>query len=126
MGPREPAIDELAAAELEGALAPIERVIRPGVLRTGLVPAPFPLDFEIRSQPELRVLVRDDLRAGLAQTLVGTRVVPVPMRIEQRGGRLTGVLGDRLQQIAGTLRDAAVDHHQTVRTVDDDDVAAGA
>ena len=51
----------------------------------------------------------------------------MPIGVEQRLNALAaGALGDRLEQIRGSLPQTAVDHHQTVGSGDHHDVAAGA
>ncbi len=109
--PRQPAVVQLQVAELQRLRPLVEGLVRPRDLRTRLVVAVLPCHREIRAQPQLRVLLGDDLRAGLAEAFVGTGVVPVPVRVEERAGlRTLRKLADRAQEVARTLGGAAIDH----------------
>ena len=105
----------------------VERLRRQRGSRTRFVPTVLPVDVEIRTEPELRVLVRDDLRAGLREFLVRAGVIPVPVRVEQRvDAALVGQLVHDFHQLCRAFRRAAIHEQHAFRTGERDDVAARA
>ena len=84
----------------------------------------LPLEEDVVGQVLLRVLVRDDLRAGLSEQLVRTGVLRVPVGVEQKADRLTGgEFGNSRGQVRRVLPKTAVYHRNAVIAGDDNDVA---
>ena len=71
---------------------------------------------DVLLQPEPRVLVRNDRRAGLAQPLVRAGLLGMPMRIEERVNRTAaGQAGDALSSARRKPRGSAIDEQHAAR-----------
>ena len=91
-----------AGVELAGR---VEGLVRLRDLRQALEALPVPGPGDVGRQPQPRVLVRDDRRAGLAQPLVRAGLLGVPVRVEDRVNRTAaGQAGDGFHQRIGSAR----------------------
>src|SRR5204863_135905 len=124
---RQVAVVDLAAGELERALAVRHlgwsrglgqrRDTLETVLRDHLV--------DLAAQHHPGLLVREDRAAGAADELVRTRLLAVPMRVDQQADSIVARRGvDRAQQRVGARGRAAVDHQRAVVAVHREHVAA--
>ena len=78
---------------------------------------------DIRRQPQPRVLMGDDRRAGLAQAIVRTSLLVVPMRIEERvNPAAPGQAGENFHQGIGGARRSSIDKQDAVSTGLRDDI----
>ncbi len=60
----------------------------------------LPAEVDLRAQPQLRVLRRNDFSAGFAESFVGAGVFGMPVRVEQRlHGTPARLLRDELQEL---------------------------
>src|SRR2546429_9951736 len=78
---------------------------------------------DIRRQPQPRVLMGNDRRAGLAQPLVRTGLLGVPMGIEERvNSAAPGQAGESFHQSIGSARRSSIDEQDAVSTGLRDDI----
>ncbi len=102
-------------------VARVERLGHVGRGRqSGLVTVLVRAHVVVGREPGARLLVRDDRRAGGAESRVAADLVAVPVRVEQRPHAAgSGQVGQRRAQAFRELGRAAVDEHLTrVRRAD--------
>ncbi len=83
--------------------------------RQRLVGAVLPVDVDLGAEVLPPVLVGEDFAARFSDRFVRARPLAVPVGVEHRlDAAPSRVLGNGLQQIGGSLPDAAIDHQHTV------------
>src|SRR5262249_50984244 len=107
--------------ELTGS---IERLIRLCGCGYPFEPLPFPWPEDVGRQPQSRVLMGNDGRAGLGQSLVRAGLLGVPVRIEESVNTTApGQAAHSFHQSIGSGGGSAVDEDHTVSTGLRDDIS---
>src|ERR1700730_19240722 len=74
----------------------------------------------------VRVLLRDDFRAGRMQPIVAVAWIEVPVRVDEVRDRIGAESGERLGELGTRYADAGIDEDLAIHSRQHGDVAAGA